>query len=718
MRPSPNRWFAALAIAASVGHPRSSDGAEPVAADWGFKNVAPPNVPPLKAGTVPAQPLDAFLLAKLQDQRLGFSPEADRGTLLRRVTFDMTGLPPSVADLQAFGADTSADAYQKVVDRLLGSPQYGERSALFWLDLARFAETDGFKADDARPNAWRYRDYIIRSFNTNKPYDRFVREQLAGDELFPDDPQALVATGFLRHYPDEYNAVNLEQRRQEILNDITDTVGATFLGVTLGCARCHDHKTDPIAHKDYYRLQSFFAGFKPVELPLDPQAQKAHDEKSKVWMAKTEAIRRRMAELEKPYREKAEQKERSRFQEEHSRLLDVPPEKLTPLEQQLAAMVAKQVHSNRRFAPTQLKPDERKEWDALSKELAAFDAGKPSPVPTAHAMIDFGPECPPTKLLKRGDWRKPDETLLPGFLHVVSDQPGKIEPTAGTSGRRTVLANWIASSDNPLTARVMVNRIWQQHFGRGLVASSSDLGQTGDRPTHPELLDWLAAEFVKSGWSVKHIHKLIVMSRAYQQGGSGTPEALKVDPENRWLWKFPRRRLDGEALRDACLAVSGQLNLKAGGPSVFPDLPAELKIPAKDWKPSAEAGERNRRSVYVFVKRNLRYPLFALFDSPDRCESCSRRFSTTTAPQALALLNDPTMLALARSLAQRVAKEAGPEPEARIERLFLLTLSRKPTTEDAAVMKGYLDRQQGADIDSLVDLCHAVFNLNEFLYVD
>ena len=702
MRSHRFRWLILGALFSLPG-----GAAEPTPADWAFQKVGAPAHP---------NSIDAFLIAKLESKKLAYAPAADRATLLRRVTFDLTGLPPTPDELKAFRADTAPDASAKAVARLLKSPHYGERSALFWLDLVRFAETDGFKADDTRPNAWRYRDYVIESFNADKPFDRFIREQIAGGELYPNDPQSWIATGFLRHYPDEYNAVNLEQRRQEILNDITDTVGATFLGVTLGCCRCHDHKTDPILQNDYYRIQSFFAGYKPVDVPVNPKALKEFDEKLAVWKSKTEAIRVKMVAIEKPHREKAQAKERFRFQEEHSRLIDLPAAKLTPLEQQISAMVSKQVYSDKRFAPTILKAEEKTAWDALAKELAAFDADKPKPVALIHAMTDLGRDSPPTHLLKRGDWRKPDAVIEPAFLSKITTDVPKLLPTDTTTGRRTALANWIAHADNPLTARVMVNRIWQQHFGKGIVASSSDLGQTGDRPTHPELLDWLAAEFVKSGWSVKHIHNIIVQSKAYQQGSTGSAEATKLDPENQLLGHFPRRRLDGEALRDACLAVSGQLNLKAGGPSIFPDVPAELK--GSGWKPSADASERNRRSIYVFVKRNLRYPLFALFDSPDRSESCSRRFVTTTAPQALALLNDPTILSFAQSLAQRVVKEVGPKPEAQVERLFLLTLCRQPTTEETAALAGFLQRHKGTPTEALADLGHAVLNLNEFLYVD
>jgi hypothetical protein len=671
--------------------------------------------------------VDAFVLAKLADHNLTLSAPADKATLLRRVTFDLTGLPPTPDELAAFLKDGSEDAYEKVVDRLLKSPQFGERAALFYLDAVRFAETDGFKADDPRPNAWRYRDYVIHSFNADKPYDRFLKEQIAGDEMFPGDPDALVATGFLRHYPDEANAVNCEQRRQEILNDITDTVGAAFLGITLGCCRCHDHKTDPIPQTDYYRLQAAFVGFKPVDVPLDAKAQAEYERKLKTWKEKTADIRAKIDEIERPHRDKAAAKERTRFDHDYAKLLDLSEENCSPFEKQIRAMVAAQVYSARKFNPTTLKGAEKEKWDALAKELAAFDADKPKLPPTAMAMSEVGPTPPPQRFLKRGAWQRPGEELSLGFISSVTKDVPAVKPTETTSGRRTVLANWIASKDNPFTARVAVNRIWQQHFGRGIVASASDFGATGEQPTHPELLDWLAVELAnpdhKGGddvkpWSLKHIHRLIVTSATYKQASRGNESAAKVDPENKLLWQMPRKRLDGEALRDAMLSVAGELNLKAGGPSVYPDLPAELREVHKNWKPSADAAERNRRSVYVAVKRNLRFPLFALFDSPDRCETCSRRFVTTTAPQSLALMNDSIVLDFATSLAKRVAKQAGTDPDKVIETAFLLALSRSPSTEEQATAKTFLTKHTGTFADALTDLCHSLLNLNEFLYVD
>ncbi|MBY0514081.1 MAG: DUF1549 and DUF1553 domain-containing protein [Gemmataceae bacterium] len=700
------RWSVPLVLATGLF---ALPSAAAVPDDWAFKPVTKPAAPATNT-------IDALLRAKLEAKGLHYAPEADRRTLLRRVTFDLIGLPPTPAEVDAFLADTSPTAYETVVDRLLASPQFGERQALWWLDVVRFAETDGFKADDFRPNAWRYRDYVIRAFNADKPYDRFVLEQLAGDELFPDDPEALVATGFLRHYPDEYNAVNLEQRRQEILNDITDTTGTTFLGITLGCCKCHDHKTDPLPQLDYYRLQAFFAGYWPVEAPLLPAAErKSYEAKLAAWEAKTAEIRAAIDRLEEPYKAKDAKKQRGRFQEEHQRLLDVPAETLTAYERQLRAMIAKQVYVEKDVSKS-LKPAEKEQWDGLKARLALFAKDKPADPPRAMAMTDLGPAPPPTKLLKRGNWRFPGEAAVPGFPTAVDGRDAVVKPSpVGTSGRRSELAKWIADPKNPLTARVIVNRLWQAHFGRGIVATPGDFGATGDRPTHPELLDWLANELVTHGWSLKHVHRLIVSSAAYRQAAQGTDPA-GADPENELLWHFPRRRLDGEALRDAMLGVSGQLNPKAGGPSVFPEIPAELKAGA--WKVTADPAERNRRSVYVCVKRNLRYPLFTLFDSPDRTETCGRRFATTTAPQALTLLNDPIVLGHAKAFADRVVKEAGTDPDRVIDRAVLLALGRPPTADERTAMRAFLANHPGPFPDAATDLCHALLNLNEFLYVD
>jgi hypothetical protein len=682
--------------------------------DWAFKPVKRPAVPSVAAGS----PIDAFLIEQLEKNKLAFAPVADRPTLLRRMTYDLTGLPPTLKELNDFLADDSPNAFEKVVERLLASPAYGERQALPWLDQVRFAETDGFKADDRRPNAWRYRDYVIRSFNADKPFDRFIKEQLAGDELYPDDPDALIATGFLRHYPDEYNAVNLEQRRQEILNDITDTTGQAFLGVTLGCAKCHDHKFDPIRQSDYYRIQAFFAGWKEIESPLLPPGQRTdYEQKLREWESRTADIRRQIEEIERPYREKFSRNRRGRFPDEYAKLLDVPEEKRTPLEKQIAAMVAKQVYADDKTMFNGMKPAEKERWEALKKQLT--EAGpRPTATSMAMAFTDVGHDVPATYLLKRGNWRKRDEEIRPGYLSAFDDRLADIKPAGTTTGRRTALANWIADPKNPLTARTIVNRIWMQHFGRGIANSPGDLGMQGERPTHPELLDWLASQFVESSWSLKNLHRQIVLSRAYQQAAAFNSQAAKVDPENNLYWRMNRRRLDGESLRDAILCVSGELNPKGDGPSVLPELPAEIK--SAGWPVSADVSERNRRSIYVYVKRNLRYPLFSAFDAPDRNEACSRRFETTTAPQALMLLNEKLYADRARQFAERVTREAGANIDAAIERAFLLALTRQPTSEERTAATEFLDAQakKAGAKHAFADFCHALLNLNEFVYVD
>jgi hypothetical protein len=725
--------FSAIVVLLLVSFP--APAADPLPEDWAFRAFTRPAVPQLAAPQLAApqtagcNDIDRFLLAKLREQKLTYAPEADRRTLIRRVYFDLIGLPPTPEEVEAFVVDRSKDAYEKVVDRLLADPRFGERQALWWLDLVRFAETDGFNADGVRPHAWRYRDYVIKSFNADKPFDRFVKEQLAGDELFPKDQDALVATGFLRHYPDEYNAVNLEQRRYEILTDITDTTAATFLGLTFGCARCHDHKYDPVSQEDYFRMQAFYAGYWPSDVPLvSPAELAAYEKKQKAWEAQTAEVRAAIARIEEPARVKAQAKERSRFPEEYAKLLDVPFEKRTPLEKQIAALVEKQVYGRTADVSKALKGAEKDQFDALKAKLADLAKEKPVDPPRAMAMTDL-PEPPPMKLLKRGDWRKPGAELTPGFVGVITPKDPDVKPVNGSVGRRTALAQWVASSENPLTARVIVNRLWQHHFGYGIVRTASDFGIAGDRPTHPELLNWLACELVNpnravggteppASWSLKHVHRLIVTSAAYRQGTRGAEDGTKADPDNKLLWQYPRRRLDGEALRDAMLAVSGQLNPKAGGPGVFPELPAELQKNFPAWKPSADPAERNRRSVYVFVKRNLRYPLFTLFDAPDRNETCARRFATTTAPQALTLLNDSVVLGFAKSFAARVTKEAGTDREKVAGHAFAVAIGRPPTSEEAAAMNGFLKRHPGSETEAVTDLCHALLNLNEFLYID
>ncbi len=688
---------------------------------WAFRSPSRPPVPAVgTAGDRGAarSALDAFLLAKLQAAGLTFAPEADRRTLIRRLTYDLTGLPPTPAEVDAFLGDKSPDAYDKLVERLLASPRHGERWAAYWLDLARYAETDGFKSDDLRPAAWRYRDYVIRAFNADKPYDRFLAEQFAGDELFPDDADALVATGFHRHYPDEYNAVNLEQRRQEILNDLTDTTAAVVLGLTVGCARCHDHKFDPISQEDYYRLQAFFAAYQPAEVPVGKREEvETYRRALREWEEKTADVRRRMKELEEPVRKNFLASRKKRFPTEYQEMFDLPPEKRTPLQEQIAFMVGKQVNVAGDEVAKSMKGEVKQRWEDLRKRMSEVARPKPPAPPSAMTLTDVGSVAPPTRLLKRGDWRHPAQEVEPGFPSTCDARTALVTPKAATTGRRSELARWLTAPDNPLTARVLVNRLWQHHFGRGLVATPSDFGAQGEPPTHPELLDWLAREFVARRWSLKEMHRLMVTSAAYRQSCGGDETAARLDPENRLLGHTNRRRLEGEALRDAMLSVAGLLNAKAGGPSVAPELPSEMGATRGGWPTSADPAERDRRSVYVFAKRNLRYPLFGTFDAPDANETCARRFTTTTAPQALMLLNGKLTLDVARAFAGRVRNEVGDDPDKVIDRAHRLALGRLPDADERATMRDFL-RHGASFADAVADLCHALLNLNEFLYVD
>ncbi|GIW80098.1 MAG: hypothetical protein KatS3mg105_1905 [Gemmatales bacterium] len=679
---------------------------------WAFHPLRRPAIPAVKNVEWVRNPIDAFILARLEKENLKPAPEADRRTWIRRVYFDLIGLPPTPEEVDRFVNDPAADAYERVVDRLLASPRYGERWAMYWLDLVRYAETDGFKADFLRPSAWRYRDYVIRSFNHDKPYDRFIREQLAGDELYPDDAEAQVATGFLRHYPDEYNAVNLEQRRQEILNDITDTSGLVFLGLTLGCAQCHDHKYDPITQEDYYRFQAFFAAFWPVEKSLSPLSAEEHQRQLAQWREQTTEIREQMAKLEEPYRQKLAAKKLFRFPREYQEMYKMPAEKRSPLQKQIAAMVALQVEADAAEVVKMMKGEVRQQWEALAKKLAKFDHLKPK-APTALAMTDLGPEAPPTHLLRRGNWRRPSQEVEPGYLSAIKIEEPAIESNGRTTGRRSALARWLTQPDHPLTSRVMMNRLWHHHFGQGIITSPSDFGAQGGEPSHPELLDWLACEFVARGWKLKTMHKLIVTSATYRQGNQLHSQAFAIDSQNRLLWRMNRRRLEGETLRDAMLAVSGLLNDKMYGPGIRPDVPDELR---GKWQPTPNAAERQRRSVYVFAKRNLPFPLFQAFDAPDRNHSCACRNISTNAPQALMLLNSKTVLGYAEAFARRVEKEASSDT-GRIERTFLLALGRRPDQHEMRLCRQFFQGEKEPEA-AIRHLCHVVLNLNEFLNID
>lgn len=587
---------------------------------WAFQPLSRPTPPAVQNANWCRTAIDRFILARLEKEKLAPAGDADRATLLRRVCFDLTGLPPSLELQDEVFADEAPDWFERLVDKLLASPSYGERWAQHWLDVARFAETDGFEHDHVRPNAWRFRDWVIDAHNRDVPLNEFIGLQLAGDELRPGDESALIATGFLFCGPDMPDINLQEERRHTFLNDMTATVGSVFLGLQMGCAACHDHKYDPISQADFYRLRACF---------------------------------------------------------------DVEP--LFETHPQLG-----------------------------------------------QVMREKSSKTPASRLFERGDFRRPGpivQAAFPRIANVSNDAVTAPADDAKTSGRRTSLANWLTRADNPLATRVLVNRLWQGHFGTGLVASSSDFGVMGNSPTHLELLDWLATELPRLGWSRKRLHRLIVTSSVYRMKSteyrvpsteSNKEKALLTHSElgtrsSELLASFPRRRLDGEAIRDALLVASSELNRQPGGPGFRPPLPDELvrTLLKSQWPVTPEVEQHRRRSVYLFARRNLRYPIFEAFDKPDSNASCPRRNVSTIAPQALLLLNADDSVIAAKRLAVKIEQQTRDDRRAAITLAYRHVLSRKPTAEDVR------DAEQFLTSDSaLADLCLALFNLNEFVYVD
>ena len=684
-------------------------------AHWAFQPVRRPDEPRVKNAAWSRTPIDRFILAGIEANGLTPSAPATKEVLLRRVTLDLVGLPPTPAEIDAFVADAAPNAFEQVVDRLLASPQYGERWGRHWLDLARFAESDGFEHDATRPHSWRYRDYVIRSFNQDKPYDRFIREQVAGDELYPTEPDALIATAFNLLGPDMVDSADQVQRRRNTLNDITDTTSLAFLGLTMGCARCHDHKFEPIAQRDYYSLQAFFGSAKfRNDLPVPtPKERAAYDIALHDYNEQTRTLQQQIAELEAPYRKTIYDRKLAKLSPEAQVAHRTPPGQRNTEQENLVLETDYLVQINAKELSAAMKKPDRDRHGVLQNELKPFP--KPKPLPASLALQN-GPPVK-THVLHRGDYNQPTDEVSAGFPQVLAGQPPRRPAPAETGpggagpSSRARLAAWIASPENPLTARVMVNRIWQHHFGRGLVPTPSDFGTHGQKPSHPELLDWLASEFIARGWSLKQMHKLIVLSATYRQSSTAPSKSSRRDPENRYYSHMTRLRLEGEVIRDSLLAISGQLNAKMGGPSVFPPIPKEMFAGAKGWLPSNDPKDYSRRSVYIFARRNLRFPFLEVFDAPDSNMSCSGRERSTTAPQSLTLLNAEEVLAAAEATARRVAAEAA-STDARLALAYRLILGRAPTAKEAALSTEFLTHSP------LSELCRALFNLNGFVYAE
>ncbi|MEZ5353584.1 MAG: PSD1 and planctomycete cytochrome C domain-containing protein [Bryobacteraceae bacterium] len=684
---------------------------------WAFRQPVRPAIP----STGDANPVDAFLKKTWLEKKLTPAPEADRRTLVRRAYLDLLGLPPTPAEVDAFLGDRSPEAWEKLVDKLLASPHYGERWGRFWLDLVRYSDSGGYEYDRERHNGWRYRDWVVDAFNKDKPYDAFIREQIAGDE-YPAEGEArasaMVATGFLRLGPE--NNLKTEMTRQDELDDIVATTSLAFLGMTVGCARCHNHKFDPIPQKDYYRIQSVFFSTKPQEYPLvGPEVVERHKaENARIdgLQKPHKAIR---AEIEKPHRAAIFEEKVSKLAPWMQEAWRTPESKRTDGQRLNARQIEKTLQVKDEEIVERMSAAERDRYNEAAKAIAELDSQRPKPFPSAMAIAEQGRDPLPSYFLHRGSPDNKGSQMEPGAFTVASwGEFESIPPPEGasTSYRRRSFAEWVASPRNPLTARVMANRIWQRHFGRGIVGTANNFGKKGDPPTHPELLDWLATEFVRTGWSVKAMDKLMLMSKAYRMASDDVESSREIDGTNRYLWRMPRQRLDIETIRDAMLAAAGTLDPKLGGPAMYPYIdPALFQGSSKrTWTGQADDDPSTwRRSLYVFNKRSIRYPLFESFDQPDMITSCARRNTSVTAPQALLMMNNASIRLQAQQFAQRLRREAA-QGDARdqVKLAFSLALARMPSGEELTSSVDFVQSSK----TGLADFCQALFNLNEFVY--
>lgn len=874
---------------------------------WSFQSVVRPAVPATDEAAWVRNPIDAFVLAGLSESKLKPAAPANRATLLRRVYLDLIGRPPAPAEVDAFLADTRPTAFEAVVDNLLSRPQYGERWARHWLDVVRYAETNGYERDGLKPQAWRYRDWVIAAFNADKPYDQFLIEQLAGDEIPGSNENSQIGTTMLRLGPWDDEPADPLADRYDQLDDIVATTSATFLGLTLRCARCHDHKFEPFSQKDYTRWLTVFSPLKRPQKDradldrdlgpyqsvmahqqlvkqLDAQIEGAKDQtrtleyqvcqravvegrlplavpkvvlaatsqaEPQAWRYAFEApgkadwiesdfddaawktgqggfgtegtpgpvvrtvwntpeiwLRREFDYSEQPFAElrllvahdddveiylngvladsaagfTTEYREfpvspaaraalrpgrnvlavhcrqttggqaidvgliaaleRPANQDVATAMKDLPPDAL----QALAADPAKRSDNQRKLlakhaaavqslARQLATGEERDRFEEFEEQLAASKASYPAPMPKGYVWYEEGPTAPVSYVFRRGDPRQQGDAVDPGFPAILVDAPpAPPSPTEHSTGRRLQLARWLARPDHPLTARVMVNRLWQHHFGDGIVATENDFGVMGSAPANQPLLDWLASEFVARGWSIKQMHRLMLLSQTYQMASTPDPVAERVDPTGSLMWRFTPRRIEAEALRDTILAISGQLNPLAGGPGVYPKISRAVletqSRPGDGWHTS-DPLQAARRSVYVFLKRTLLVPELEVLDFPGTEESCEQRVVSTVAPQALTFLNGEFIHEQAQAFAERLARESGPDPAARIERAYRLAFCRVPNERERAAVLEFLAKNKAqvmadsqgqltaaaADLKALAAFCLVLLNTNELAYV-
>lgn len=742
---------------------------------WAFVKPARSPIPAVKNQRWVRTPVDAFVLAKLEEKGLQPSPQTDKRTLLRRVTFDLTGLPPTPEDISAFLSDKSPDAYEKVVKRLLASPHYGERWAQHWLDVVRFGETNGFELDADREQAWRYREYVVNSLNADKPYNRFVVEQIAGDELDPDSFEMRVATGFLRAGPQHVVSGNLDKAelRQEWLTEVMFGIGNGIMGLTVGCARCHNHKFDPIPQADFYRLQAFFAASDNFDYRRPTKEQEeAFQAATRAHKEKLKPIQDQIAAIEKPYKEQLRAKKLAALEPVFAAALAKEDKQRTDKEKEIAKDAQRMLNVQWDELVASLSPEDKARRATLRQQMHRINLYEPEPIPKALAVNDVLKPIPAMHVLKGGDPHRLGAEAQPGFLSAVEGNHNpEIKPVGESPGRRLALARWLTQPDHPLTARVIVNRLWHHHFGRGIVATPNDFGRNGQQPTHPELLDWLATELMQPSsqvavhgsqqqpaeWSLKHIHWLIVTSATYQQSSTPASQSTihnpqSVDPDNKLLWRMNLHRLDAEAIRDSVLAINGTLNVQRGGPPVRVPLDPEVYDtiftegePDNLWPVHPDARQHARRSLYLLRKRNVRLPMLAAFDAPDMMSSCGARSISVHALQSLTLMNSEFMLEQSKSLATRLFNETSDIKTGRetkmIARLFELALGRLPQVREQQMTRAFLKEQAAlirqriargekvivlrevanpvdvAEAAAWVDLCLSTYNLNEFVYL-
>jgi len=708
---------------------------------WSFRRLSKPSPPEVSDPDWAKTPIDRFILARLEEKGLSPTPRASKRKLIRRLYFDLIGLPPSPEEVQVFVENEAPDAYEKMIDRLLASPHYGERWGRHWLDLARYADSGGYEFDVERPTAYHYRDAVIKAFNDHLPYDTFLKWQLAGDEYEPGNPLALALTGFCTSGPTISNQ-ETEQNRYDELDDVLATTSSAMLGLTLACARCHDHKYDAIPSRDYYQLLSVFTTSERKQAFMCDLAESIKSTSlENEWTPPLNAAQKELDNLHKPYRDQIQEEKIAALPISASEmdLLGAPRDNENAKQRHLLEMFGGQIQPRYHEIKERLSDAEMEETHRLEQEIQGWKDKLATLPPKALTLTDKQPEPVESFFLARGDPSRKVESIQPGFLTVLKPSDASVwnayattQPEK-TTGRRTALAEWITDPEKGaghLAARVIVNRLWQHHLGRGIVRTPSDFGVRGDRPSHPDLLDWLAVQLIEDGWSLKKMHKRILMSAVYQQDTTFDAAKNEIDPDNRLWWRRRPIRMESEILRDTMLAVSGNLNRSMYGPGIQPRLHPDLIATGstQKWPTLEEDGPKTwRRSVYIFIRRSVLMPLLTVFDGPDATQSCSRRQTTTIPLQSLELLNDRFARQQAESLAGRLEAEVGQDVKDQIDRAFWLTLSRAPEDGEVENSIAFLETQtveykkSGSAIpkgDALVDFCQALMNLNEFVYVD